>query len=79
MSEGHIPLEQNHLARNSGSGAKKTGRLSKMYQKQKRLAMINGNFAKTYIIETKIVDQSHGGQGHAKKRGKKWDQFSLSC
>jgi hypothetical protein len=55
MSEGSNSLEKNHLARNTGPGEKKTGRLSKMYQKQKGLAMIDGKLAKMYIIETNIV------------------------
>jgi hypothetical protein len=78
MSEGFIPLKQNHLARNTGPGEKKTGRLSKMYQKQKGLAMNDGNFAKAYVIESKIVGQFHGGQGRTKKREKKQAKLSLS-
>jgi hypothetical protein len=40
-----------------------------MYQKTKWLAMNRENLAKIYVIETKIVSLSPGGQGHEKKGG----------
>jgi hypothetical protein len=78
MSEGLILFKQNYLAPNTRSGKNEKARLSKMYQKQKGLAMQGKNLAKMHIVETKIVGQFHSGQSRRKKRGEKWGQLSLS-